>query len=205
MHVPKNGKLGGYSARDPVMALRIHMYGDPVLREKAAPVEKVDDTLRQLAGDMIDAMHAARGIGLAAQQVGKVLPLFVVNIPAELDTDGEGNRLHPDVAMPMVLVNPEITYFSEERTAQDEGCLSFPDLSAPIIRPCEIEIKYLDREGKPCLLKAQGLLARAIQHELDHLNGILFIDRMSQVKRIALGGRLKRLRKDTEQKLGQSR
>ena len=184
------------------MNLLLRKYGDPVLREKAKPVPAVDDRVRKLADDMIDTMHAEEGVGLAAQQVGETLALFVMDIPARSDTDGDGNRLNPDAGMPMTLVNPEITWASKETEVYEEGCLSFPDIRANVARPSEVEVRYLDREGKPQQRRLRGLAARCCQHELDHLNGVLLCDRMSAVKRVAVSGRLKRLRRETREALG---
>jgi peptide deformylase len=117
------------------------------------------------------------------------------------DVDEDGNRLNPDAEMPLVLINPEITWTNDETVLMEEGCLSFPGIYAPIVRPTEAVVRYLDRNGNEQERHARGLLARAIQHEVDHLDGVLIVDRMSRVKKVALSGRLKRLRKETQSQL----
>jgi len=172
-------------------------YANPVLRQRARPVEQFDDELRQLADDMVETMHGADGIGLAAQQIGKTLAICVVDIPEKGDCDEDGNRLHPEVSMPLVLINPSVTTSSEQTSSYEEGCLSFPEITGPVIRPDDVTVDFQDLDGNPQSISAGHLLARCMQHEIDHLNGVLFIDRMSHVKRVALGGKLKRLKKKT--------
>lgn len=184
------------------MILEVRLYGDPVLRKPFERVSSFDAELKRFAEDMIETMHDERGVGLAAQQVGETRSVCVVHVPEDYDVDEEGNRLHPDVAMPLVLVNPEITWMGEEKEKAEEGCLSFPGINGNIPRSLEIELTYQDLEGNGHQLKLQQFLARVVQHEVDHLNGKLFIDRMSSVKKAALGGRLKRMKKETEQRLG---
>lgn len=179
------------------MIYEIVKYANPVLRQRARVVEQFDDELRQLARDMVDTMHEADGIGLAAQQIGKTLSICVVDIPEKGDSDEEGNRLHPDVEMPLVLINPRVADSSEETSSYEEGCLSFPDITGPVIRPDDVTVNYQDLDGNEHTISAGFLLGRCMQHEIDHLNGVLFIDRMSHVKRVALGGKLKRLKKKT--------
>ena len=179
------------------MLLPLRYYGDPVLRENGAPIEAVTDEIRALADDMIQTMRAEQGVGLAAQQIGRTGRICVVEVPPEYDVDEEGHRLHPDLAMPLVLVNPRITNRSEDRDTAEEGCLSFPKIVAPITRSCSIELGYVDREGAAREVQLAGFVARVVQHEVDHLNGVLFVDHMTPVKRVALAGRLKRMRKET--------
>ena len=145
---------------------------DPLLRKASAPVERVDEELRKLADDMLETMYAAPGVGLAAVQVGVPRRLVV------LDTakDEEPPR-------PLVLINPEIVTLGSEMRLHEEGCLSIPDVRIEIERPASLTVRYLDREGKPQELAAEGLLATAIQHEIDHLNGKLIIDFLSRLKR----------------------
>lgn len=178
------------------MSLRVTIYGEPVLREKARPVDRFDDDLRRLASAMIETMHAEEGIGLAAQQVGETRSVFVLDVPAASDTDDAGARENPDVAMPLVVVNPEIAEPSRRRETCEEGCLSFPDIRAAIERPAEIVLRWQDLDGARHERRLKGLVARAAQHEFDHLNGVLLVDRMSPVKRIALRGALRRLREE---------
>jgi len=177
------------------MTLDIRIYGDSVLTRKTVPVKDVDEGLRRLAADMLETMHANNGIGLAAPQVGRQEALCVVEVPPAADIGDDGLPLNAGYPFPLVLVNPEIISASEERCSREEGCLSFPGIYAPVERPSVITVTYLDLQGSPATLRAQGLLARCIQHEIDHLNGILISDRMGQLKRIALSGRLKRLRR----------
>lgn len=184
------------------MKLVIRFYGDPILREKAVPVKAVNDPLRSLADNMVETMHAEEGIGLAAQQVGERVALCVVDIPPSEDTSDDGTRMNPDVAMPMVLFNPEIVEFSDETGVYEEGCLSFPEIRVPVTRPTEALVRWTDRDGIRRERRLRGLVARCVQHEMDHLNGVLICDRMSAVKKISLSGRLKRMRRETEQALG---
>ena len=185
------------------MKLEIRKYGDPVLREKAEPVEKVDDRIRTLAKNMIETLHGDDGgVGLAAQQVGDTVAVCVIEAPAEYDTDEKGVRFNPDVKMPLVLINPEIIEASKETEVRDEGCLSFPDIYAPVRRPMEINLGFMDLNGKPQNLRLKRFIARVVQHEMDHLHGVLLVDRMATLKKIALAGQLKRLRKETREELG---
>ncbi len=149
--------------------LQIRINDDPVLRQKAKRITTVDDRIRQLAQDMVDTMRAANGIGLAAPQVGVLLRLIVVEIPEDRD---EGQRYHFTV-----LVNPEIVKATGEQVGP-EGCLSLPGLIGEVRRAAKVVVKGLDLKGKEVRVKAQGLFARALQHEIDHLDGILFIDRV---------------------------
>ena len=144
---------------------------DPILRKSAAPIERVDETLRRLAEDMLETMYAAPGIGLAAPQVGVSRRLIVLDV-----ADGEEKR-------PMVLVNPEIVALGPEPRIYEEGCLSIPDVKVEIERPSTVTVRYLDVEGKAREIAAEGLLATALQHEIDHLNGRLIIDFLSRLKR----------------------
>jgi peptide deformylase len=179
----------------------VKKFGDEVLREKTRPVETVDDGIRALAKDMIETMRVERGVGLAAPQVGRTESVFVVMVPIEYDTDDQGARINPDVPMPLVLINPEIIEFSKARETADEGCLSFPGIYAPISRSVEITVKFLDTRGRPQQLHLKKFMARVVQHETDHLDGILLVDRMSRLKRIALAGQLKRLRQETRERV----
>ena len=184
------------------MLLEIRNYGDPVLREQGTSYDEVTDELRDLARDMIATMHEEQGVGLAAQQIGLARMICVVHVPPDYDQDGEGNRENPDIAMPLVLINPDIVSQSEETWTSDEGCLSFPGITAAITRAHSIALRYLDLDGNQQEIEAHGFVARVIQHEVDHLNGVLFLDHMSSVKRVALAGRLKRMKKETQRDLG---
>ena len=145
---------------------------DPVLRKMSTRVERVDDELRRLADDMLETMYDAPGVGLAAVQVGIRRRLIV------LDTSGKEEKPRP-----LVLINPEILALGSEMRVHEEGCLSLPDVRVDIERPASLRVRFLDRDGKPQELEAEGLLATAIQHEIDHLNGRLIIDFLSRLKR----------------------
>lgn len=176
------------------MPRSVRIYGDPVLREKAQPVTQFDEDLRRLAAEMIETMRAEEGVGLAAQQIGETRAVFVLGVPEMSDLDADGHRLNPEVAMPLAAVNPHIVSALRRKEAREEGCLSFPEIVASIERPAEITLRWQDLSGATIEMRLRGLVARAAQHELDHLHGVLLTDRMSPVKRIALRGRLQRLR-----------
>ena len=182
------------------MILPILEYGDPILRAKGKPIENIDDRIRELAANMIETMHTANGVGLAAQQVGESLQLTVLDVslvedrPSTLKVDGE--EVDPKAAMPLVLINPEIQLQGAAETGV-EGCLSFPEITGDIERATSVTVRAQTLEGSAIEIEATGFLARAIQHEGDHLNGILFIDRMNSAAKAALSSRLKRLQKET--------
>ena len=182
------------------MILQILEYGDPILRAKGKPIENIDDRIRELAANMIETMHAANGVGLAAQQIGEALQLTVLDVsliedrPSTLKLDGKD--VDPKAAMPLVLINPEIELRGETKVGV-EGCLSFPEITGDIERAKSVIVRAQTLEGGTIEIEASGFLARAIQHEGDHLNGILFIDRMNSAAKAALSSRLKRLQKET--------
>jgi len=182
------------------MILPILEYGDRILRAKGKTVENIDDRIRELAANMIETMHAANGVGLAAQQVGEALQLTVLDVslvedrPSTLKLDGED--VDPKSAMPLVLINPEVE-LSGATEVGVEGCLSFPEITGDIERAKSVIVRAQTLEGGIIEIEASGFLARAIQHEGDHLNGILFIDRMNSAAKAALSSRLKRLQKET--------
>jgi peptide deformylase len=183
------------------MILPIFQYGDPILRTKGKRIQKVDDHIRELVANMLETTHAANGIGLAAQQVGEALQLTVLDISQVEDRPStlklNGKDVDPAASMPLVLINPEIEMRGESEIGT-EGCLSFPEISGQIERAKSVTARALTLEGGTVKLEASGLLARAIQHEVDHLNGILFIDRMSSAAKAALSSRLKRLQRETK-------
>ena len=144
---------------------------DPILRKKSDPVEIVDQNLRKLLDEMLETMYAAPGIGLAAIQIGIPKRLIVIDVSKE------------QRKKPLYLINPEITFTSKNTSVYEEGCLSLPGHFAEIERPAECHLNYIDYEGKKKSLKADGILATCIQHEVDHLNGILFIDYLSKLKK----------------------
>ena len=177
------------------MRLPLRYYGDPVLKRRATPVATVDDRLRRLAQDMIETMHAEEGIGLAAQQVGETVALCVVDVPAHCDADAEGRPLNPGLVMPMVMFNPHIIRASEPTEAREEGCLSFPEIRAKIVRPSEVTVRWMDEDGREREATLRGLTARCVQHEMDHLEGILFIDHLSKLKRDMVLKKLQKARR----------
>lgn len=176
-------------------------YGNPVLRKKAEPVTVFDDELRRLAQDMVRSMHAASGVGLAAEQVGCTLSLCVIDVPAESDVETKGGpRLNPMAPMPLILVNPKITARAGEMEG-DEGCLSFPTIYGPVKRAYEVTVTYQDLDGMARTLTVRGLISRAVQHEVDHLRGVLLIDHFSAPRKLSLALSLKRLKKETQELL----
>jgi peptide deformylase len=190
------------------MNLSILQYGSPILRAKGKRIEEIDDRIRELVANMVETMHAANGIGLAAQQVDEALQLTVIDISQVEDRPSEmklnGKDVDPNAAMPLILINPEIT-LDEKTVVGTEGCLSFPEITGEIARAKSVVARAQTLDGGTIEIEAGGLLARAIQHEVDHLNGILFIDRMSSAAKAALSSRLKRLQKETRRGHGQHR
>ena len=186
------------------MILEVIKYGHPVLRQKGARIEKVALEIKKLIADMFETMHANHGIGLAAQQVGQALQLTVIDVrevkerPSWLELNGEPADVNE--FMPLVLINPELKPGGEP-VAGGEGCLSFPEIFGEITRPESVTVKALDKKGKPVEFRCGGLLARAIQHEADHLNGILFIDRMSKTIKQELRSELDELQAKTKAEL----
>ena len=186
------------------MILPIFNYGQPVLRQRGARIESLTPEITQLITDMFETMAANQGVGLAAQQVGHALQLAVIDVrgltdrPSTLEIDGQPADL--DRIMPLVLINPEITPAGEP-AAGGEGCLSFPEIYGEISRPSVVDVKALDARGKPIAFRCGGLLARAAQHEADHLNGILFIDRMDKKTKAELQPELDFLQAETKKSL----
>lgn len=180
------------------MAGPICIYGNPVLRKKSVPVKEVTAEIRALADRMLGIMYAQDGIGLAAEQIGHTESIFVLDVPAAADKNEEGMPNNPGVQMPQAFINPEIIGASEEMAVAEEGCLSFPKLYVPVKRPAEVVLRYLDRDGNQQVINAKGLLARAIQHELDHLNGVLLVDHMSPAGRLKHALLLRKLKKQNK-------
>ena len=164
--------------------LPIVLAPDPVLKTKAKPVEAVDDSIRQLMDDMLETMYAAPGIGLAANQIGVLKRVLV------LDVAREG-----DAPKPIGMANPEVVWRSDEMSTYNEGCLSLPEHYADITRPAAVRVRYVDRDGAKQEIEADGLLATCIQHEIDHLDGILFVDHLSTLKRNMILKKLVKLKK----------
>jgi peptide deformylase len=183
------------------MILPILQYGDPILRAKGKRIDQIDDRIRELAESMIETMHAANGVGLAAQQIGQALQLTVIDVSEVEDRPStmklNGQEVDPKTAMPLVLINPEIT-LHKATAVGTEGCLSFPEITGEIERAESVAVGAQNLDGERIEFEASGLLARVVQHELDHLNGILFIDRMNSAAKASLSSRLKRLQKETQ-------
>lgn len=157
---------------------------DPILRKVSAPVERVDAELLELADDMLETMYKAPGVGLAAIQVGIPKRLVVLDVSEE-----------PEVAEPLTFINPEIVKLGDEMRRHEEGCLSIPDFRLDIERPATLTLRYIGRDGKKHVLEAEGLLATAIQHEVDHLDGKLIIDFLSRLRRDMVVRKFKKLAK----------
>jgi peptide deformylase len=160
----------------------LHVLGSPVLRQRAQPVSPTDPEIGHLVDDLFETMRAAKGVGLAANQVGVAQRVAVVDV-------GE------DLGPPLVLINPRILEAGEETETAEEGCLSIPDIFSDVDRAHSIVLEALDRDGQPYRMTVTGFKARAVQHEIDHLDGILFLDRLSAVRRGLLMAKWKKLRK----------
>ena len=160
---------------------------DPILRKKSTTLETVDDSIRKILDDMLQTMYNAPGIGLAAVQIGILKRLIVIDVSKK-----------EEEKKPLFLINPEITYQSEETSIYEEGCLSLPGHFAEIERPAKCKINYINYHGKKAELKAEGLLSTCVQHEIDHLNGILFIDYLSKLKKDMIIKKLKKQKKELE-------
>jgi peptide deformylase len=186
------------------MILDVIKYGHPALRQKGSCIEKVTPEIKKLIADMIETMHANKGIGLAAQQVGKALQFAVIDVREAKDRQSwlelDGQPAAVNEFMPLVLINPELKPGGEP-VAGGEGCLSFPEIYAEITRPELVDVKALNEKGKPVEFRCGGLLARVVQHETDHLNGILFIDRMSKKTKEELRPELDELQAKTKAEL----
>jgi peptide deformylase len=190
------------------MILSILQYGDPVLRAKGKRIDKINDRIRELAASMLETMHDANGVGLAAQQVGEALQLTVLDVSQVEDRPStmrlNGKEADPKTQMPLVLINPKIE-LGDEAESGTEGCLSFPEITGEIERAGSVTVRAETLDGGKIEIEATGLLARALQHEVDHLNGVLFIDRMSSAAKAALSSRLKRMQKETRRGLVKDR
>jgi peptide deformylase len=190
------------------MILKVVKYGSPVLRKKGALIESITPEIKKLIADMFETMHAHKGVGLAAQQIGQALQLTVIDVrgvtdrPSSLELKGESVEVADH--MPLVLVNAELTLVGEP-VAGPEGCLSFPEVFAEITRPQFVDVKALNEKGKPIEFRAGGLLGRAIQHEWDHLQGILFIDRMNKKTKEELKPDLEALQAETKAELAEKK
>lgn len=178
------------------MVLEIVQYGHPVLRQRCHPVEEVTDEIRRLADDMIETMREAHGVGLAAPQVARAIRLAVVDVSHDpecisfLRVNGQDAPLAS--IMPLVFLNPEIE-FGQKKESDTEGCLSIQDLRAEVRRPESVKVKLTRLDGTEIEIETDGLLARALQHEIDHLNGVLFVDRLNSAAKLSARRKLKRL------------
>ena len=171
------------------MILPIVKYGDRVLREKAVPVVQVTPELVRLVQDMIATMHKAKGVGLAAEQVGRREALCVIDVPLDCEEDDATREFNARVEMPLVMFNPQILSLEGEQEGR-EGCLSFPNMGAPLKRAAEVTAQFLDLNGCPQIITVRGFLARAVQHETDHLKGILYVDRLEADDRAKIAGKI---------------
>ena len=167
--------------------LEIILAPDPRLKAKAKPVKAVDDDVRKLMDDMLDSMHSAQGIGLASTQVGDPRRVIVVDISGP-DED----------PAPIRLANPELVWTSDEERSHEEGCLSLPEQYAEVVRPEYIRVRFLDETGETRELETEGMLAACIQHEMDHLDGVLFVDHISSLKRNMILRKLAKGKKQAE-------
>ena len=186
------------------MILKVVKYGEPVLRKKGARIESITPEIKKLIGDMFETMYAYKGVGLAAQQVGHAVQLTVIDVrgitdrPSTLELNGKPADV--DDFMPIVLINPEVTPVGKP-VAGPEGCLSFPEMYGDVERPESAEVKALNEKGQTIQFRCGGLLARAVQHETDHLNGILFIDRMDKKTKDEIRPDIEMLQADTKAEL----
>jgi peptide deformylase len=184
------------------MVRKIVRYPEPVLRAKCRPVTEITPEIRTLAADMLETMREANGVGLAAPQVAVDLQLAVIDVSHNPDCitfmKKDGEKVNMPKHMPIVLMNP-ILELGKDKEIGEEGCLSFPRLRADIRRSEAIKVSYMDLDGKMVTVETDGLLARAFQHEIDHLNGILFIDRMNAVAKVGMKRKLARLMEEWEE------
>jgi len=164
---------------------------DPVLRQVSKPVEQIDSSVKKLAADMFETMYDAPGIGLAAIQIGVPLRMLVIDLAKQ-----------DEPKAPQIFINPEVVASSDDRSTYEEGCLSIPEYYADVERPSSVRVKFVDGNGKEKELEADGLMATCLQHEIDHLNGVLFIDYISKLKRDMVVRRFKKLAKDRQPQLG---
>jgi peptide deformylase len=184
------------------MKLAIVHYGDPVLRQKGKPVGPLTPEIEQLINDMLETMRDAQGIGLAAQQIGRALQLAIIDVtgmekrPSKMWINDQ--PVDPEAHMPLLLIDPVLTLV-KKKYVEAEGCLSFPDVYGDISRSTRVRVETRTRDGQPFVFEAGGLLGRAIQHEYDHLQGVLFIDRMDPEKRAELREQLQAIQNKTHQ------
>lgn len=174
------------------MLLDIVKYGSKVLRETAMPVPAVTPDLVRLAENMLETMCHAKGVGLAAQQVGRLESVCVIDVPQSCEEDDETKAFNASVKMPLVMFNPVVIAKDGSQDGK-EGCLSFPNMGGRVVRANQVTCQYTDVSGRMQIITVRGFLARAVQHETDHLNGILYVDHMSAVEKLSLADKLKKL------------
>ncbi|HWC60377.1 MAG TPA: peptide deformylase [Verrucomicrobiae bacterium] len=186
------------------MILKVVKYGSPVLRKKGARVETITPDIKKLIDDMFETMYAYKGVGLAAQQIGQAVQITVIDVRGVTDRPStmeiKGKPVDVEEHMPLALINPELTLVGEP-VAGPEGCLSFPEVFADITRPQFVDVKAMNEKGKMIEFRAGGLLSRAVQHEWDHLHGILFIDRMEKKTKEELRPDLEDIQAETKAEL----
>lgn len=176
------------------MNYNVITFGNEKLRRKSEPVKQVTEEIKALAKDMLTTMYASNGVGLAAEQIARTEAICVVDVSPAYAGEGDEEAEVCPAPMPLVLINPEIVQ-TEGQAVDKEGCLSFPDIFISVKRPEKVRVRYITIDGKETELETDGFLARALQHEIDHLNGVLLYDHMSAVQRVALAGKLRRLKK----------
>jgi peptide deformylase len=184
------------------MALRISSYNEPILRETGKQIELFDDELAELCDQMVETMCKNEGIGLAAQQIGRALMLCVIDVPQSRDHSFsftlDGKSPPAELIMPMAIINPTVELLPSAETTYEEGCLSFPGINGSVVRPDKVRVSFQDENGDPHEMECNGLLGRCVQHEVDHLNGVLFIDRMEKESLEIVEGRIRKLKKQTQ-------
>jgi len=187
------------------MPLRVINYNEPILREQGKKIEAFNEELEELCQEMVETMEEHEGIGLAAQQIGQALMLCVIDVPKnpengfQLSIDGKSPP--PELIMPMAMVNPKVKLLPSIETTYEEGCLSFPGINGNVKRPDKVRVSFQDAQGIPHVLECNGLLSRCVQHEVDHLNGILFIDRMEEDVLKLVEPKIRKLKKQTQKDL----
>lgn len=185
------------------MTRRLTKYGESVLKQKAAPIENFDQDLKVLGEDLVDSLYKENGLGLAAPQIDVSKRVFAIDMRRRADQDIpcdftiDGKVLPLDLAMPLVAVNPQVEEIGDYVEVADEGCLSFPNVFAPVERSYSVKMKYFDLDGASHELVCDGLFARCVQHENDHLDGICFIDRLKTAQLFKIGAKLRKIKRET--------
>jgi len=185
------------------MLRRLTKFGEPVLKRKADKIEKFDDDLKKFVGDLVETLYKENGLGLAAPQIDASKRVFAVDMRRRADQDIpcrfklDGKELPLDLAMPLVAVNPDVEEIGDYVEIADEGCLSFPGIYAEVERSAMVRMKYFDVSGNPHTLVCEGLFARCVQHERDHLDGICFIDYLSPKQLFKIEPKLKKIKRET--------